>query len=149
MPEIARNKRVKLDYQILEEYEAGLKLTGPEVKSAKLGQVNMEGCYVTIDENSEAWIRNLKIAAYAKAGANQSGYHPDRPRKLLLSKAEIRQISSYAHAQGLTVVPLNLYSTRSLVKVKIAVVRGKKKYDKRQTIKEREYRRRLDTRVRG
>lgn len=147
MPEVKRNKRAHLDYEIMETYEAGIVLTGAEVKSAKMGRVEVEGSFVFI-RNGEAWIRGLKIAKYSKSGADQASYRPDRNRRLLLTKKQILEISQKSEAAGLTIIPISVYTSPSLVKVQIAIVRGKKKYDKREAIKKKEFRRRLNSRVR-
>ncbi|MFH0874200.1 MAG: SsrA-binding protein SmpB [Candidatus Komeilibacteria bacterium] len=148
MPEVKRNKRAHLDYEVLDTYEAGIVLTGAEVKSAKLGRVELDGSFVYI-RNGEAWIRGLKISKYSKSGADQNKYQPDRNRRLLLNKKEILEISQKTDAAGLTIIPIFVYTTPSLVKLQIAIVRGKKKYDKREAIKKKEFQRRLNSRVRN
>ncbi len=141
MPILAVNKKGRFDYEILETYEAGLKLTGAEVKSAKKGRVNLKGSYVTIHDG-EAQIINMHIAAYDKA-SNQTGYDPYRTRKLLLKKSEIERLLGKKQEQGLTLVPLRLYTKKNLVKLEFGLGRGRKKHDKRQVIKERETKRQL------
>ena len=147
MPEVKRNKRAFLDYEVMDIYDAGIVLSGAEVKSAKAGRVEVESSFVTI-RNGEAWMRGLKIVRYNKSGADQTSYRPDRNRRLLLTKKQILEISQKSDAAGLTIIPISVYTTPSLVKVQIAIVRGKKKYDKREAIKKKEFQRRLNSRVR-
>ena len=148
MSDLKVNKKVHLNYQTLETFEAGIVLTGAEVKSAKAGLLDLAGAQVAIDSRSQVWLKGLKIAHYPKAGWSPSAYTPDRPRRLLLHKKEVLKLRSQLDTAGLTIVPILVYTTRSLVKVKIALVRGKRKYDKRQTIREKEFRRRLNSQVR-
>lgn len=137
MSTLAHNKRATFDYQVLEEFEAGLKLTGPEVKAAKLGHINMQGSFITILGN-EAWLRKMHISAYQKATAQQINYSPEHDRKLLLKKKEISYLTGKSQEKGLTIIPVSVYTTRRLIKVKIALVKPKKKFDKRQAIKKRD-----------
>lgn len=141
MPVLALNKKGQFDYDILETYEAGLKLTGAEVKSAKKGRVNLKGSYVTIHDGN-AQIINMHIAAYDKAG-NKEGYDSYRTRKLLLKKSEIERLVGKKQEQGLTLVPLKLYTKNNLVKLAFGLGKGRKKHDKRQVIKERDSKRQL------
>ncbi len=140
MPTLATNKRAYYDYEILEKLEAGLKLLGHEVKSAKSGNISLKGSYVTIS-NHTASLLNAHIGAYSKAGP-LPGYDPTRSRPLLVKKRELRYLLGKTHEQGLTLVPLSMYTKRNLVKLEFAVARGKKKFDKREAIKEREWKRR-------
>lgn len=142
-----KNKKAFFDYQHLETYTAGVVLTGPEVKSVKSGLVNLEGSYVII-KNNEAWLLGAKIAPYSKAPAAQKGYVPDRKRKLLLTKRELVHLAGSLSTKGLTIVPLSMYSSKRLVKVSIALAKGKRQFDKRKAIKEKDYKRRLNSRVR-
>ena len=135
MPTLAENRQARHDYHILETFEAGIVLTGPEVKSAKAGQVNLRGSYVTI-RNNAAWLINCHISPYKPA--NQQHYPPTRSRKLLLTKHEVDTLIGKAKTQGQTVVPLSVFSKRGLIKVEIGLVRGKKLHDKRAAIKKRE-----------
>lgn len=141
MSVLALNKKGRFDYDILETYEAGLKLTGAEVKSAKKGRVNLKGSYVTIHDG-QAQIINMHIAAYDKAGT-QAGYDAYRTRRLLLKKSEIDRLLGKKQEQGLTLVPLRLYTKKNLVKLEFGLGRGRKKHDKRQVIKDRETKRQL------
>ncbi|OGH88271.1 MAG: SsrA-binding protein [Candidatus Magasanikbacteria bacterium RIFOXYC2_FULL_42_28] len=133
---LAQNKKALFDYEILEKMEAGLELTGPEVKSVKNGQISLKGAYVTF-HNDMAYLINAHVSAYKPAG-KQLEYEPDRSRRLLLHKREIRYLQGKTQEKGLTIVPLSVYTKHRFVKVEIAVGRGKQKYDKRETIKKRD-----------
>ena len=137
MPTIARNKQIGHNFKILEEFEAGLALTGAEVKAAKLSQINLRGSFVSI-QAGEAWIKNMHISPYKKAGLNQKNYNPEQDRKLLLKNKELDYLIGKTKERGLTIIPISVYTTRRLVKVKIALVKGKKKHDKRQVMKKRD-----------
>lgn len=140
MKVLASNRRARFDYQIGDKILAGLVLTGPEVKSAKLGQVSLKGSYVTI-KNDEAWLINAHINPYKPA--RQPGYEPTVSRKLLLHRKQIEQL--IAHKQdGLAIVPLALLLERSLIKLEVGIGRGKKRYDKRESIKQRQTQRDLE-----
>jgi SsrA-binding protein len=142
-----RNKKAFFDYEHLETFEAGLVLTGDEVKAVKMHLMNLEGSYVRI-KDGEAWLVGTSIARYPKAAFPQQAYDATRSRKLLLTKKELRELNTKLATRGLTVVPCFVYSTRRLVKIRIALARGKRKFDKRETIKKREFQRRLNVRVR-
>lgn len=147
MPTLALNKRAKFDYEILEEFEGGLKLTGAETKSAKAGQVNFKGAYVSVRGN-EAWLKGLHISPYKPAG-EQKEYNPTRDRKLLLHKREIQRLVGKSHEAGLTIVPISLYTKGTFVKLSFGVGRGKKQFEKREQIKKREVDREIRARLRG
>lgn len=146
--DIQRNTKATYNYEILEKFDAGIVLSGAEVKSVKAGRVHLDGAFVNIKEG-EAWLSGATISRYAKSGADQGDYKPDRRRKLLLKKKEIAYLAGKTASAGLTIIPLSVYSRNRLVKIKIAVVRGKKKFDKRQSLKEKEFRRRLNSRYRN
>ncbi|MCX6785817.1 MAG: SsrA-binding protein SmpB [Candidatus Komeilibacteria bacterium] len=144
MPTIAENKKALFDYQILEKIEAGIKLTGPEVKVVRAGQIDLKGAYVLIkarpgSNSPEAWLTGSHIPKYKKAGYSQSGYNPDRDRKLLLNKGEIAQLIGKTKQKSLTLIPLSVYTAGRLIKVGLGLGQGKKKFDKRETIKKREF----------
>ncbi len=147
MPAIAKNKRAFFDYEILEKLEAGIVLTGQEVKSAKNGHVSLSGAYVTM-RNNEAWLLNMHIAAYKKAGP-LPGYDPTHSRKLLLKKNELNRLIGISQTKGLTLVPLSVYTARNHVKIEVGVCRGRKKFDKREHIKKRETDRMLRSKAWG
>ena len=140
MPLLATNKRAFHDYHILETFEAGMALLGHEVKSARNGNVSLKGSYVAIGRTG-ALLLNAHIGAYDKAGALPS-YDPTRTRSLLLKKKELRHLQGKIHEQGLTLIPLSLYTKGHLIKLEFALCRGKKQFDKRETIKQREWKRR-------
>lgn len=135
---LALNKKATFDYQILETYEAGIVLFGYEVKSLRDGQGNLKGSYVTLKENKknkvEVFLVNAYIPLYKPAGKRDE-YNPERPRKLLLKKAELSRLVGKKQEKGLTVIPIKLYTRSSFVKLEIAVVRGKKAFDKREDSK--------------
>lgn len=142
MPILAKNKDLGFNYQVLEELEAGLVLSGQEVKAAKQGLISFKGAFVSI-KNGQAWLKNLHISPYPKASQNLKNYQPNQDRRLLLHKKEIRYLTNKTHAEGLTIVPILMYTARSLVKLKIALAKGKKKFDKRADIKKKEIDRRI------
>ena len=145
MTVLALNKRARYDYEVLETFSAGIVLSGPEVKSAKAGQVSLKGSYVVFrlsGRRPEAYLLNTYITPYRYA-VKQESYLPDGPRKLLLRKREIDYLVGKKDEKGLTLVPLKLYTERSLVKLEFAVARGKKRFDKRETEKRRDVKRRL------
>jgi len=138
MPTLATNKKALHDYQVLEKMEAGLVLTGPEVKSAKAGSINLKGSYISIDGASQAWLVGVHIAPYKPARSSQTNYQPNQNRKLLLNKKEINYLRGREQERSLTIMPISVYTKGSLIKVELALVRGKKQYDKRETLKKRE-----------
>lgn len=142
MTVLAANKRAHFDYDIKETFEAGLVLAGHEVKAAKTGTVSLKGSFVTLKtmpgkDLPEAFLTNAHIGLYKHAG-NITDYEPTRPRKLLLKKSEIRYLIGKKQEQGLTLVPIKMYTKRSFVKIEFGVGRGKKKYDKREDIKKKD-----------
>lgn len=144
MTVLALNKRARYDYEVLETFSAGIVLSGAEVKSAKASQVSLKGSYVVFRAKPqfEAFLINAHISPYKYAG-NKESYIPDSPRKLLLQKREINYLLGKREEKGLTLVPLKLYTERSLVKLEFAVARGKKRFDKRETEKRKDIKRRL------
>ena len=143
---LARNKEAHFNYSIEHELTAGVSLKGHEVKSAKHGEVSLKGAHVTIHGN-EAFLVNAHISPYKYAG-ELPGYEPTRSRKLLLNRAEISGLIGKYKEQGMAVVPLELLEIRGLVKVKLGIGRGKKKYDKRASIKKREDERKMSRMIR-
>ena len=131
------NRKVFHEYEILEKYTAGIMLAGPETKSAKLGRALLQGSFVVV-RNGEAWIENLHISPYAPATREQKDYTPTRRRKLLLKKKEIHRLGTMLEQSGYSAVPLSLFDHHAWIKIEIALVRGKKKYDKRESIRKRE-----------
>ncbi len=142
MPTLATNKYARYSYDIQDEFEAGIVLTGPEVKSVKSGQVQLKGSYISIRNNVPILV-NCHISPYKYAKSVQRKYKPTRERQLLLKKSEIKSLIGKGASQGLTLMPLSLYTRGSLIKLKGGIGRGKKKSDKRETIKKRETDRRI------
>jgi SsrA-binding protein len=124
-----------MEYEILEKMEAGIVLSGPEVKSTRAGQVNLKGSFVEISPRLEAFVRNIHISPYKMA--LQSGYDPTHRRKLLLNKKEILEIKSYLDTKGFTVVPLDFHLSGNHIKLLIGICRGKKKHDRREDLKKK------------
>lgn len=147
MSTLAYNKRANYDYEILEKYEAGLVLLGHEVKSVKTGHISLKGAYVTTKtENGkiEFYLTNAHIPLY-KYASTVTDYDPERPRKLLLNKKEISRLIGKKKEQGLTLVPIKVYTKHSLIKMEFGIGKGKKMIDKRETIKKREMDRSIRT----
>ena len=132
---VARNRKARHEYQILDTVEAGLVLVGPEVKSVRQGKVNLQEGYATI-ERGEAFLHDVHISPYD--AANRWNVDPTRKRKLLLSRAEIRDLGRRVAEKGLTLVPLDLHFKKGFAKVTLGVARGKGHADKRETIRRRE-----------
>lgn len=142
MKQIAYNRYANYEYFILEKYEAGIVLEGSEVKSLRAGNCNLKDSFCFL-RSGELTIKNLHIPVYDKAGAF-STKDSKRDRKLLMHKAEIAKLAGKINEKGFTIVPLSLYFSGSLVKVEIALCKGKQNYDKKRTIAERDQKRALD-----
>lgn len=136
MHTITVNKKAFFDYEILENFEAGIILTGQEVKSIKTGHISLTGAYILIKDN-EAWLFGAHVPPYKMAGPLPS-YEPNRKRKLLLKKQELQTLAGKIKQKDLTLVPLKVYTKRGKIKLEFGLVRGKKKYEKREIIKKRE-----------
>jgi SsrA-binding protein len=135
---IAQNKKARHDYHILDTYEAGLVLTGTEVKSLRLGRASLVDGFAQLD-GGEAWLHNVHIPEYTQG--TWTNHAARRKRKMLLHRTEIDKLTQKAQESGHTVVPLALYFKDGRVKVEIALARGKREYDKRQTLREKQDRR--------
>lgn len=142
---IATNRKARHDYFLLETYEAGIALLGSEIKSIRAGQVSIKEAYVRVD-GEEAWLIDAHISTYDQA--NRFNHDPRRPRKLLLHKKEIQRLFDDVRRKSVTIIPIRLYLRDGLAKVEIAVARGKKKYDKRQAIAERDTQRIIERQLR-
>ncbi|OGZ36600.1 MAG: SsrA-binding protein [Candidatus Portnoybacteria bacterium RIFCSPLOWO2_12_FULL_39_9] len=142
MPTLAVNPRAKYDYEILETYEAGIVLAGYEVKAVKTGHLSLKGTYVAI-KNNEAFLINAHISPYQPKNT-PADYEPNRLRKLLLNKQEIKTLIGRIKQKGLTLAPLRVYTKRGMVKLEFAVGKGKRKIDKREKIKKREAERKME-----
>ena len=142
METVSTNRRARHEYHILDRIEAGIQLTGSEVKSARAHNVSLVEAYASI-EGDEAWIHGMHIARYDAGGATRQ--HPTRRRKLLLHKREIRRLARDIQQKGVTLIPLRMYFAPSgYAKVELGVCRGKREYEKRETIKARDEKRRED-----
>jgi SsrA-binding protein len=133
--QLADNRKAAFDYAIEDRVEAGIALTGTEIKSMRAGHVNLRDGYALI-QKGQAWLRNVHIAPWTHAA--HDNHEPLRPRKLLLHKGEIDQLAVAVSQKGYTLVPLRMYTKNGRAKVEIGLARGKKRYEKRQVIKERE-----------
>ncbi|WP_103061598.1 SsrA-binding protein SmpB [Actinomyces qiguomingii] len=131
---IARNRRATHDYFIEDRYEAGLALTGTEVKALRMGRASLTEAWIEIDRNGEAWLQGAHIPEYLQGTWNN--HSPRRKRKLLLHRAELDKLAQRVQAKGYTIVPLELYFTGGRVKLEIALARGKQDWDKRQALRE-------------
>ena len=133
---IAKNRKAFFNYEILDRYEAGLVLTGSEIKSVRNGAVSLKEGFVRL-KGGEAWLMSVHISPYNNATAD-TGHTPFRPRKLLLSRRELDSIAGRVQRRGLTIVPLKMYLKGNFAKLEIGLAKSKKKYDKRQDIIKRE-----------
>ncbi len=136
MANLIEHKRAYFDYEIMETFEAGVQLFGTEVKSLREHRGKLEGAHVTV-RGGEAFLLNAEIPAFQPANTSK-GYEPSRNRRLLLTKKELGELAKAEDAKGLTIVPLSMYNKGRVIKLKFAIARGKKKGDKRETIKKRE-----------
>jgi SsrA-binding protein len=136
MGTLAFNKRANFDYFISDKYEAGLVLSGQEVKSIKLGHISLKESFVTV-KGTELYLTNAHVTPYKQAGELKN-YEPTQPRKLLLKKSEIKHLTGKVRIQGLTLVPIRVYTRKRLIKLEFGLGKGKKKYDKREDIAKRE-----------
>lgn len=129
------NRKARYDYEILDKYEAGIVLTGTEIKSIRKGNANLKDSYAVI-KNGEIFLLNMHISEYKEG--NIFNHDENRTRKLLLNKSEIKKINDKVSIKGLTIVPLSLYFKNGKAKIELAVARGKHTYDKKETIKQRD-----------
>jgi len=136
MKTIIQNKKAYFNYQILERFEAGISLIGQEVKSIKSGRINLAGSYIVL-KKEEVFLISANIPLYQPKNAPPD-YNPERSRKLLLKKSEIKYLIGKIEQKGLTLVPLRVYTIRGKIKLEFAVAKGKKKFDKRELVKKRE-----------
>ena len=143
---VASNRRARHDYEILDTFEAGIALLGPEVKSLRNGKANLTDGYAVI-RRGEVFLTNVHVGPYEKAWRENA--EPRRERKLLLHRAEISRLKGKLAERGLTLIPLQLYFTGGRAKVELGLCRGKRRYDKRQSIRERETERDLQRALRG
>ncbi|MDD3491482.1 MAG: SsrA-binding protein SmpB [Candidatus Pacebacteria bacterium] len=147
MKDFIFNKKAAFDYEILEKFEAGIVLSGTEIKAIKSGKANLAGSFAII-RNNEIFLLNLSIPPYQPKNVSAS-YQPDKTRKLLLHKKQIASLSGQLKQKNLTLIPLRMYNKHGLIKVELALAKGKKKFDKRESIKKRETQRKIDRAKRG
>lgn len=138
-----RNKRARFDYELLDTYQAGIVLSGTEIKSIRLGKASISESFCEFNERGELFVVNMQVDPYSHG--SHFNHQPKAARKLLLNKQELRKLHKAVKTTGLTIIPLNLYiNDNGLAKMRISLARGKKHYDKRETIKDRESKRKLD-----
>lgn len=131
---LSNNKKAYHDYEVVEEYEAGIMLTGGEVKATREGHCNLKGSHISIKDTA-AWLKESHIAKYSHA--NDPDYSPTRARKLLLNKKEMVEIEQQIATKGITCIPLEIYLKNNIIKVKIGICKGRKKHDKREVLKKK------------
>ena len=142
---VARNRRARHDFELLEKVEAGLVLTGTEVKSLRNGKANLEDAYAEVDRG-EVWLLGCDIPEYLQA--NRMNHAPKRPRKLLLHRREIIKLEHRTNEKGMTLVPVALYFKKGIAKVELCLARGRKTFDKREALKKQEAKRDMDRALR-
>jgi len=138
---VASNRRVRHDYELLERYECGIQLTGDEVKSLRGGRASLADCYGRV-RDGEVWLEGMHIPPYEQGDKRR--HVPMRPRKLLLHRRQIDEVAREVNEKGLSLVPLRVYFVHGLAKVEVAVARGKRRYEKRQSIAKREAQREME-----
>jgi SsrA-binding protein len=142
---VARNRKARHEYDLIEKVEAGIVLTGTEVKSLRNGKANLEDAYAEIDKD-EVWLLGCDIPEYVQA--NRMNHVPKRKRKLLLHRREISKLATRSNEKGMTLVPLSIYFKKGMAKVELSVARGRKTYDKREAIKQQDAKRDMDRAMR-
>jgi len=142
---VARNRRARHDFELLEKVEAGLVLTGTEVKSLRNGKASLEDAYAELDD-AEVWLIGCDIPEYLQA--NRMNHAPKRPRKLLLHRREIKKLGTRVGEKGMTLVPASIYFKKGIAKVELCVARGRKTFDKREALKQQEAKRDMDRAMR-
>ena len=138
---IASNKRAGYDFEIIEKFETGIVLVGTEVKSLRLGKCSLSEAHISIDQFNEAWVYNINIPHYEFGNINN--HEESRKRKLLLKKKELNYLQHKSQAQGMTIIPTKIYFKKSMVKLEIALAKGKKHHDKRADTAKKDVERRL------
>jgi SsrA-binding protein len=142
---VATNRKARHEYFLLETFEAGMELKGTEIKSIRAGQVSLAEAYVQVD-GQQAWLMEAHVAPYEQA--SHFNHEPRRPRRLLLHRSEIKQLWDTVRQKGVTIIPLRVYLKDGRAKLEIAVAKGKKLYDKRATIAERDSKREIERQLR-
>ena len=138
---LATNKKAQFNYFLLDKYEAGLVLTGHEVKSIKEGRLSLKGAFISIQQG-ELYLVNAQISSFQPANA-PTDFNPERPKKILLKRKEIKSLIGKVKEKGITLIPLKIYLRRNKIKLELALAKGKKKWDKKEIIKERDIKRRM------
>ena len=136
MSNYAENRKARFDYELMEEFEAGLELDGPEVKSVRAGKMSLAGSFVSV-RGGEAFLLNAEVAPYQPKNL-KADYDPKRARKLLMTKDELSKLAIAEATKGLTIVPITVYNKGRFIKCRVAIARGKKEFDKRESIKKRD-----------
>lgn len=132
---IAENKKARFDYEILETYEAGIELLGPEVKSIRSGHISLKEAFASVKDN-QVWLNNAHVSPYKPAAGNNT--EPTRARRLLLKRTEIEKLISSSQATGNTIVPVKVYLSHGIVKIEIALARGRKLHEKKEKLKQKD-----------
>jgi SsrA-binding protein len=144
---VARNRKARFEYDLMESFEAGIVLTGTEVKSLRTGKASLEEAYAGLDRDEEVWLYGCDIPEYLQA--NRMNHKAKRPRKLLLHRKEIDRLAAKVSERGLTLVPLKIYFKEGMAKVEICIAKGRKMYDKREAMKKQDAKREIDRAARG
>ena len=147
MKVIATNRKANFEYYIISTYEAGIALVGSEVKSIRLGHTNLNDAFIVFDRHNEAYIKNMHIAEYKDASIDK--VDEKRSRKLLLNRNEINKLISKTKEKGFTCIPLKVYFKENLVKIEIALAKGKHLYDKKKTLAEKDIKRDTERQLKG
>lgn len=134
-PVVARNRKARHDYHILDTWEVGLVLTGSEIKSVRAGKVSLKGAFGVV-RSGEVWLEGMNIAAYESGG--YANHEPERPRKVLMHRHELRRLVGAVEQKGLTLIPLDIHLSEGWAKVTLALAQGKKRHDKREDLKRRQ-----------
>ena len=140
---LAENKKAYFNYEIIEKFDAGMSLIGTEVKSIKDRHISINGSYVVVDKNNEVFLIGAIVPPYQPKNIGSS-YDPERSRKILLKKSEIKFLLGKARQKGLTLIPLKVYTIRGKIKLEFAIVKGKRQFDKRDSIKKRDTEREIE-----
>ncbi|HNR01098.1 MAG TPA: SsrA-binding protein SmpB [Anaerolineaceae bacterium] len=138
---VSKNRKAQFEYFLLEKFEAGISLMGSEIKSVRAGQVSLQEAYIKLD-GQQAWLVNSHIASYQ--AASYSDHDPKRPRRLLLHKKQIRQLWNEVRQKGVTIIPVSMYLKDGRAKLEIAIAKGKKLYDKRRDIADKDMKRDIE-----
>jgi SsrA-binding protein len=140
------NRKARYNYELLETFEAGLVLKGAEVKSIKNGRIRLDDAFVRIDQNQEAWLTNAHIPAYQFA--DNRNYNPDRSRKILLHKKEILSLFKKMEGKNLTIVPVSVYTKKNMIKLQLALAKGKKQWQKKEKKRSQDLQREMERELR-